>query len=149
MTRRRLRNDLQRSGVNPKDLVPVDEVVKALRALGDERNYQNMGNLEQLYSTAVDRFKALEFELRKRTDTSNAQLYLSGSEDVPPNFRGLIQDYYRALSKKPGGSRKTRHGEELEVTEKGLPRRSPRSGRRRARSTRSSESFDLPIRSSP
>ena len=98
-----MRNDLQRSGVNPKDLMPVDEVVKALRALGDERNYQNMGNLEQLYSTAVDRFKALEFELRKRTDTSNAQLYLSGSEDVPPNFRGLIQDYYRALSKKPGG----------------------------------------------
>jgi hypothetical protein len=98
-----LRNQLQQAGVGGKDLMPVDEVVKALRALGDERNYQNMGNLESLYSAAVDKFKSLEFELRKRTDTTNEQLYLSGSEDLPPNFRALIQEYYRTLSKQPKG----------------------------------------------
>ena len=137
-----LRNDLQRSGVNPKDLMPVDEVVKALRALGDERNYKNMGNLQELYSTAVDRFKALEFELRKRTDTSNAQLFLSGSEDVPPNFRGLIQDYYRALSKTTGAE-----GAWREVTRRKIFGHHGAHGE--ARGTRSSEGFDLPISSSP
>ena len=98
-----LRRQLQQGGVNAGDLQAVDEVVKALRALGDERNYQSMNNLQQLFTTAVDRFKALEFELRKRLDTTNEQLYLSGSEDVPPNFRSLIEEYSRLLSKKPGG----------------------------------------------
>ncbi len=91
-----LRRQLQQGGVNAGDLQAVDEVVKALRALGDERNYQaSASNLQQLFSTAVDRFKALEFELRKRLDTTSEQLYLSGSEDVPPNFRSLIEEYSR------------------------------------------------------
>ena len=98
-----VRRQLQQAGVASKDLQPVDEVVKALRALGDEKNYQNPEGLQQLYGTAVDRFKALEFEIRKRVDTTNEQLYLSGSEDVPTTFRSLIEEYYRALSKKGGG----------------------------------------------
>ena len=65
--------------------------------------YWSICQNEGLFTTAVDRFKALEFELRKRLDTTNEQLYLSGSEDVPPNFRSLIEEYSRLLSKKPGG----------------------------------------------
>jgi hypothetical protein len=100
-----LRRALQQGGVDGKDLQPVDEVVKALRALGDEKSYTNPQNLQQLLSTASDRFKALEFELRKRMDTTNEQLFLSGSDEVPPNFRALIDQYYRTLSnqKKPAG----------------------------------------------
>jgi hypothetical protein len=98
----RVRRQLQQAGVNARDLVPVDEVVKALRALGDEKAYNNPTGLQDLYATALDKFKKLEYDLRKRTDTSNQQLYLSGSEDVPPNFKALIDEYYRALSKKGG-----------------------------------------------
>jgi hypothetical protein len=97
-----VRRQLQQSGVPPKDLTPVDEVVKALQQLGNEKNLQNPAGLQQLYETAVDRFKTLEFEIRKRVDTSNDQLFLSGSEDVPPSFKSLIEEYYRALSKKGG-----------------------------------------------
>lgn len=98
----RVRRQLQQAGLNARDLVPVDEVVKALRALGDEKAYGNPTGLQDLYATALDKFKKLEYDLRKRTDTSNQQLYLSGSEDVPPNFKALIDEYYRALSKKGG-----------------------------------------------
>jgi hypothetical protein len=98
-----VKNQLQKAGVAPKDLQPVDDVVKALQNLGNEKNLQNPAGLQELYQTAVDRFKALEFEIRKRTDTSNANLFLSGSEDVPPSFRSLIEEYYRTLSKKGGG----------------------------------------------
>lgn len=93
---------LRQAGVNPKDLTPVDDVVKALRAMGDEKNLKNPAGLQELYSTAVQKFKALEFEIRKRVDTSNEQLFLSGSEEVPASFRTLIEEYYRTLAKKGG-----------------------------------------------
>lgn len=100
-----VRRNLQQSGVNARDLQPIDEVVKALRALGDEKVYGDPAGLQQLYATALDKFKKLEYDLRKRTDTTNQQLFLSGSEDVPPNFKALIDEYYRTLSKKAGGGK--------------------------------------------
>ena len=93
---------LRQAGVNQKDLTPVDDVVKALRAMSDEKNLKNPAGLQELYQTAVQKFKALEFEIRKRVDTSNEQLFLSGSEEVPASFRTLIEEYYRTLSKKGG-----------------------------------------------
>jgi hypothetical protein len=98
-----VRRQLQQAGVASKDLTPVDDVVKALRDLGDEKKLENPAGLQELYQTAVDRFKVLEFEIRKRVDTTNDQLFLSGSEAVPPSFKSLIEEYYRALSKKGGG----------------------------------------------
>ena len=93
---------LRAAGVSQKDLTPVDDVVKALRAMSDEKNLKNPTGLNELYQTAVQRFKALEFEIRKRVDTTNEQLFLSGSEEVPASFRTLIEEYYRTLSKKGG-----------------------------------------------
>ena len=98
-----VRRQLQQAGVNARDLQPIDDVLKALRALGDEKVYGDPAGLKDLYATALDRFKKLEYDLRKRTDTSNQQLFLSGSEDVPSNFKALIEEYSRRLSKKPGG----------------------------------------------
>ena len=97
-----VRRQLQQAGIAPKDLTPVDDVVNALRALGDDKNLKNPKGLQELYATAVDKFKALDFAVRKKVDTSNEQLFLSGSEDVPASFRALIQEYYRALAKKGG-----------------------------------------------
>jgi len=97
-----VRNQLQQAGVANKDLAPIDDVVKALGAMSNEKNLQNPTGLNELYSTAVQKFKALEFEIRKRVDTTNGQLFLSGSEDVPPSFKSLIEEYYRALAKKGG-----------------------------------------------
>ena len=101
-----VRRQLQQAGVAAKDLAPIDDVVKALRDLSDAKNLQNPKGLQDLYSTAVEKFKVLEFEIRKRVDTTNEQLFLSGSDDVPPAFRNLIQEYYKSLSKKPGGGGK-------------------------------------------
>jgi len=97
-----VRRQLQQAGIAARELQPVDEVVKALRALGDEKNYSDPQGLQQLFSTAMERFKALDFEIRKRVDTTSEQLFLSGSEDVPASFRALIDEYYRTLSKKGG-----------------------------------------------
>ena len=40
--------------------------------------------------------------MRKKVDTTNEQLFLSGSDEVPPKYKELIQEYHRALSKKGG-----------------------------------------------
>jgi hypothetical protein len=76
-------------------------VIKALREITD-KNLVNPKGLQELYSTAVDKFKALDFAIRKRVDTSNDQLLLSGSEDIPAAFRSLIEEYYKQLAKKGG-----------------------------------------------
>jgi len=98
-----IKGQLQSAGVQAKDLKPVDDVIKALKDMTNEKNLQNPKGLQELYSTATEKFKMLEFEIRKRTDTTNEQLFLSGSDDVPPAFRSLIEQYYRSLNKKPGG----------------------------------------------
>jgi hypothetical protein len=97
-----VRQQLQQAGIAGKDLAPVDDVLKALRELGNDKNLVNPKGLQELYSTAVDKFKALDFAIRKKVDTSNEQLLLSGSEDIPDSFKALIQEYYRALAKKGG-----------------------------------------------
>jgi hypothetical protein len=101
-----VRRQLQAAGLPQGALQPVDEVAKALRALGDEKNYGDPEALQRLYGTALDKFKALEFEIRKRVDTTNEQLFLSGSDEAPPKYKNLIQEYYRTLSKKASGGGK-------------------------------------------
>ena len=98
-----LKGQLQQGGVKPQDLKPVDDVIKALKDMTNEKALQNPKGLQDLYTTAVEKFKLLEFEIRKRVDTTNEQLFLSGSDDVPPSFRTLIEQYYKSLNKKPAG----------------------------------------------
>ena len=81
-------------------------MVKALQALGNEKNLQNPKGVQELYQAAVDKFKALEFEIRKRVDTTSDQLLLSGSEEVPAAYKKLIEEYSKALAKKGGGKDK-------------------------------------------
>ncbi len=100
-----VKKQLQQAGVNPRDLTPVDDVIKALRALGDAKSYNDPSKLQDLYSSAVEKFKALEYEVRKKVDTTNEALFLSGSDEVPPKYKDLIQEYYRALSKKASGGK--------------------------------------------
>jgi hypothetical protein len=85
-----------------KDLQSVDEVVKALRAMDSDKLGADPLGLQQLYGTALDKMKKLEYDLRKRTDTANDELYISGSEDIPKLWESIIQQYYRNLSKKGG-----------------------------------------------
>jgi len=49
---------------------------------------------------AVDRLKRFEFDLRKKVETDDQRLFLSGSDEVPVGFREAVEEYYRALAKK-------------------------------------------------
>jgi hypothetical protein len=97
-----LRRQLQGAGVDPKNLQSIDDVVKGLRSLDSDRAYADTKGL-QTEAQALDTLKKVEYDMRRKLDTSNQQLFLSGSDEVPAKYKDLVDQYYRALSKKAGG----------------------------------------------
>jgi hypothetical protein len=93
----RLRRELAAAGVNPREL---DEILRGLRGLDDERLYADPRGLEKLQAAALERLQKFEFELRKQVDPDRGTLALSASDEVPAGFREAIEEYYRQLAKK-------------------------------------------------
>ena len=79
----------------------LEEVLRGLRALQDDRVYQNAEALQKLQSEVTENMKRFEFGLRRRAEGGNAQPVLSGSDEVPEQFRKLVEQYYKSLSKGP------------------------------------------------
>jgi hypothetical protein len=70
-----------------------------MRELDDQRVYADAAELERLQSFVVEGLKQFEYQLRRELSEEDAQLFLSGSDEVPAGFRELIEEYYRSLSK--------------------------------------------------
>ena len=87
------------------DVRAVDDLIRSLREMEKGQAYDNVASLQQLQSAALTKAQQLELNLRRRLDTTSDQLFLSGSEDVPPQFKSLIEEYYRRLSKKTAGGK--------------------------------------------
>ena len=86
------------------DSEQLADVVQALRDLDRERVYNNTAELQRLQSQILEGLKQLEFGLRRELEGDGEdRAFLSGSEDVPTGFRKLVEEYYRALSRVPGG----------------------------------------------
>jgi hypothetical protein len=97
-----LRRQMQGGGGGePDDLRSLDEVLNGLRSLGATADPQS---LEQLSSQALEKLQRVEYDLRKKVDSANQQLFVQGSDEVAPQFRKPVDDYFRELSKRTGGS---------------------------------------------
>jgi DNA repair ATPase RecN len=99
---------LKQAGIDPKDLQSLDDIQRMLKQLGNQQSYGDPKSLQQLQQTAqtaLDKLQKFDLDMRKRFDRSNGQLYLNGSETVPPQYQSLVNDYMKALSnaKKKGG----------------------------------------------
>jgi uncharacterized protein DUF4175 len=92
-----LRQQLQAAGINPRDL---DQVLRDLHPLDNDRAYADLKGLQALQAEAIDHLKRFEFSLRKRAESEHESLSLSGSDEVPAGFRQAIEEYYRSLAKK-------------------------------------------------
>ena len=80
------------------DTRQLDEVLRGLRALQDDRIYQDVEELQRLQAAVAENMKRFEFGLRRRAEGANAQPVLSGSDEVPEQFRKLVEQYYKSLS---------------------------------------------------
>ena len=93
----RLRDQLHNDGVNPADL---DEVLRAMRQLDDDRVYKDAKELEHLETLVAEGLKRFEFGLRRKVeDAADDQPTLASTDEVPRGFRDLVEEYYRSLSK--------------------------------------------------
>jgi hypothetical protein len=83
------------------DARQLEDVLRGLRQLQDDRIYQDVEELQRLQSAVTENMKRFEFGLRRRAEGGNAQPVLSGSDEVPEQFRKMVEQYYKSLSKGP------------------------------------------------
>jgi hypothetical protein len=99
-----LKRLLKDQKIDAKDL---DEILRGLRQLDDSGVYQNPEALAKLQGAVTENIKRFEYTLRRRLDANANQVFLSGTDDVPEQYRKLVEQYYRSLSKGttpgPGG----------------------------------------------
>ena len=94
---------IERTGADPREL---QAMINAMRALDRERTYADTEEVLRLQSELVDGMKQLEFELRRQFAADEEdRLFLFRSGDVPEEYRALVEEYYRALSRGRGSGR--------------------------------------------
>jgi len=95
-----LRRELARAGLDAGEL---DRAIDAMRRLESPSAYNDPRGLESLQQSLLERMKAFEFGLRQRLDARLGAEHplTAGSGDVPAGYRQLVDEYFRALSRKP------------------------------------------------
>ena len=91
-----LRSRVLREGIDPAEL---DDILKRLRQLDDERIYKDASELQRLQSFVAEGLKRFEYALRRQTESKDKEVVLSAADEVPDAFRPLVEQYYRSLSK--------------------------------------------------
>jgi hypothetical protein len=75
----------------------------AFRELTNSRPYADLADLEQLSNQLREGLQRLEFRLRREVEGDVAERGVrQGSDEVPDGFRGLVEEYFRALSRAGG-----------------------------------------------
>jgi hypothetical protein len=93
-----LRDQLRRDGMNPGP--ELDEILRAMRQLDDDRVYKDARELERLQTMVGEGLKRFEFGLRRKIeDTETDQPTLAISDEVPRGFRDQVEEYFRSLAK--------------------------------------------------
>lgn len=92
---------MREQGMNAAD---VDELLRALRTLDSDRVFRDAAELQRLQAFVAEGAKRVEFRLRREAGADAAAAALPGSDEVPPEFKKLVEEYYRTLAKTRGGS---------------------------------------------
>jgi hypothetical protein len=94
-----LRDDLREQGVETREL---DGLISELRRL--ERPTNDPGGLDELQAALIERMKTFEFSLWRRFNAgAGGGPALGSSGQVPPEYRAMVEEYYRSLARRPGG----------------------------------------------
>jgi hypothetical protein len=90
-----LRTDLKRQGV---DISTLDH---AIDQLGELQTATNPGRIDQLQSAIVAELKDFEYNVWRTLNGARAgQGALGSASQIPPQYRAIAEEYYRALARK-------------------------------------------------
>jgi hypothetical protein len=96
----RLREGLRAEGQDTRDL---DRAIEALDRLRNVQTYQDLPQIATLREALRESLGRLEFTLRREVrGESTGRAALRGSDDVPPGFQRLVEEYYRSLARGGG-----------------------------------------------
>ena len=88
---------MERAGADPSEL---EAMIAAMRALDRDRTYSSPEEVMRLRSELVEGMKQLEFRLRRELAAAGEErLLMHRSGDVPEEYRALVEEYYRVLSR--------------------------------------------------
>jgi len=100
----RLRDRLRQEGVDTREL---DGMIEGLRQLERNRPYDDPQGLAELQAQIIQGLKEFEYVLRREIGGSEArELLLTGSDEVPPGYRELVEEYYRSLAEEGSGQQR-------------------------------------------
>jgi DNA repair exonuclease SbcCD ATPase subunit len=96
-----VRRQLEREGLDTGEL---DRIVERLRQLERERPYGDPRGLAALQAEVIQGLKEFEYVLRREIGGGQARdLLLTGSDEVPPGYRELVEEYYKLLAEEGTG----------------------------------------------
>ena len=84
--------------INPRE---VEEIIRNLQRLQDERVYQDVAELARLQSAVAEGMKRFEFGLRRKVEGDQNAIALTGADESPEAYKKANEEYFRSLSK-PG-----------------------------------------------
>ena len=93
---RALREQLREQGVDAREL---EEIMRRMRELDAERTYRDVEALNRLQTFVAERMKRFEYTLRERTAAAEGQTLLTPGEAVPAEYRTMVEEYFRTLSR--------------------------------------------------
>ena len=74
------------------------DIIERMRELDNLRNYQDPEEIARLQSFVLEELKRFEYRLRREISEESEELFLAGNEEMPAEFRELVEEYFRALS---------------------------------------------------
>ena len=93
---RELGGQLSEAGQDAGDL---QSVLRAMQRLQQDAVYGDPAQVARLQDEILQMLKRLEFGLRRQVEgTSDGRAALGGSDDVPDEYRALVEEYYRKLA---------------------------------------------------
>jgi hypothetical protein len=93
----KLREELARQNLDVPDL---NEIIRRMEEFDRKQIYLNPLGLEQLEEGVVADLKQFEYWLRRELEgIGEGELYLAGSDQVPSDYRQMVEEYFRSLSR--------------------------------------------------
>jgi len=80
------------------DVGDLNEIIEAMQAFTDPRIYQTADEIARRQTFVLEELKRFEYRLRREIDSDSDELFLAGSDDVPSEFRELIDEYFKTLA---------------------------------------------------